>query len=105
MGALGAVVVLALANVFGQTSTTSRAEAPACRPRGARRRRTCAAGSSYQGQIVVEAHEAIDKPVIELGDGWIEQMQVNTVAPSPDSEARATVAWSSTTRDSPPARR
>ena len=93
MGALSAIVLLALLNVFGQTSTTSRAEVPqadlevhvAAHLRG---------GLLYQGRIVVEAHDTIDKPVIELAPGWIEQMQVNTVAPSPDSEVSRDGKWS-----------
>ena len=51
-------------------------------------------GLLYQGRIVVEARETIDKPVIELAPGWIEQMQVNTVAPSPDSEVSRDGKWS-----------
>lgn len=93
VGALGAVVVLALLNVFGQTSTTSRAETTRADlevhvPAHLR------GGLLYQGRIVVEARETIDKPVIELAHGWIEQMQVNTVAPSPDSEVSRDGKWS-----------
>src|SRR5689334_16781848 len=70
VAALLAVVLLALLNVFGQTHTTSRAAAPQAglevkAPDHLR------GGLLYQGRIVIQARETINKPVIELGPGWI----------------------------------
>ena len=81
---LGAVVVLALANAFGQEATTSRAgDARAqLEVRVAPRLR---GGLFFQGKIVVTAHSSIEHPVIELGKGWSEEIQANTVAPDPES--------------------
>jgi hypothetical protein len=92
LGVLSAIVVLALLNVFGQTSTTSRAEAPRA-DLEVRVPAHLRGGLLYQGRIVIEARDTIDKPVIELGPGWIEEIQANTVAPSPDSEVSRDGRW------------
>ena len=59
LGVLSAVVVLALLNVFGQTSKTSRAEAPRA-DLEVRVPAHLRGGLLYQGRIVIEARDTID---------------------------------------------
>ncbi|HEY1540371.1 MAG TPA: hypothetical protein VGF63_13290 [Solirubrobacteraceae bacterium] len=78
-------VVIALLGVVGQTTTTLRAQVPAAtltvkaptRLRG---------GLFFQGRLDIVAHEHIHAPRLELGNGWTEQMQLNTIEPSPATE-------------------
>lgn len=78
-------VALALANVFGQHPKTSSRATPQAtlsvvaptRLRG---------GDLYQGRVQITATRAIRHPTLVLGDGWVEQMQFNTIEPSPTSE-------------------
>lgn len=78
-------VLLALANVFGQRPRTSsattaqatmRVQAPS-RLRG---------GDLYQGRVDITAIRGLKHPTLVLGTGWTEQMQFNTIEPSPTSE-------------------
>jgi hypothetical protein len=80
-----AVPVLALLDVFGQQPTTTRADSV----RATMRLSAPAAvrgGLLFQSKLTIDARQAIDQPRIVLGDGWLEQMQLNTVEPSPQSE-------------------
>ena len=80
------VLVAGLLNVFGQRPTTSHAASSEAdlevfaphRLRG---------GLYYEGRITVEAKEDIGKVTLVLDGGWTEQMQLNTIAPSPVGEA------------------
>jgi hypothetical protein len=92
MAVLAVVVALALANVFGQDSTTSSAQAEAAQLK-VRIPPHLRGGLLFQGRIDVTARDAIERPVIELGEGWIEEIQANTVAPSPESETSRHDRW------------
>lgn len=82
---LVAIVALALANFFGQTPTTSRAQsavaslelqAPA-RVRG---------GLIFQGRFTLVAHQDMKTPKLILTPGWFEQMTVNGLEPQPSAQ-------------------
>jgi hypothetical protein len=79
------VVAAALLGAVGQTQETLHAQvadatltvkAPA-RVRG---------GLFFEGRIDIVARAPIGTPRIVLGEGWTEQMQLNTIEPSPASE-------------------
>ena len=80
------VLVAALLNVFGQRPTTTQAATSAAdlevfapeRLRG---------GLYYQGRITVEAKQEIEKVILVFDSGWTEQMQINTIEPSPIGES------------------
>lgn len=82
---LALVVAAALLGAVGQTHTTLRAQAAGAtltvkapgRVRG---------GLFFQGRMDIVARERIGKPRIVLGNGWTEQMQLNTIEPSPAAE-------------------
>jgi len=82
---LTAVVVLGLANLFGQRPATSAAEGPRAslevyapeRVRG---------GLLYEARFTIDAHEALAHAVLELAPGWAESQQINTIEPSPIAE-------------------
>jgi hypothetical protein len=82
---LAVAVVAALAGAIGQSAGTLRAQSATAaltvsapvRVRG---------GLFFQGRIDVVARERIGEPRIVLGNGWTEQMQLNTIEPSPASE-------------------
>ena len=82
VGALFALAVAALANVFGQHHVTLVARSDAATLRvsvpGALR-----SGLLYQGRFHVEAHEEIRKPTLVLARGWWDAMSVNSVQPQP----------------------
>jgi hypothetical protein len=80
LAVLTAALALALANVFGQRTTTSAAvaadaalavQAPAA-VRG---------GVIYQGHITIRAHRRLAKPRLLLADGWVEGITINTILP------------------------
>jgi hypothetical protein len=85
IGVLALVVAAALLGAAGQSHTTGRAQAPAAtltvkaptRVRG---------GLFFQGRFDIVAREPIGKPRLVLGNGWTEEMQLNTIEPSPTSE-------------------
>ena len=80
------VPVLALFNLFGQRPATSKASVPAAtlsvyaptRLRG---------GLLWEGRFHITAHQEIKNAILELGTGWAEGMSINTIEPSPVSEA------------------
>jgi hypothetical protein len=81
-----AAAVAALFNVFGQRSTTARVAGPDARLdiRGPTRVR---GGLLFQQRITVRALRAIAHPRLVLASGWLDGLQVNTIEPSPQSEA------------------
>jgi hypothetical protein len=83
---VAAVLVLALANVFGQRpSSTSAGATPATltvSAPGAVR-----GGLLFQARFTIQAKEALQDATLVLDDGWLEGMTVNTIEPSPVSEA------------------
>jgi hypothetical protein len=93
MALFAVIAVLALLNVFGQDATSSRAS-------GERGQLEVSVpphlrgGLFYQGKIVVRALSAIERPVVQLREGWIEEIQANTVAPAPESESSDADSWS-----------
>jgi hypothetical protein len=85
-GLLGIMIFAALLNVFGQRPTTtlaasSVADLEVFAPEALR------GGLYYQGRITVNGREEIRKATLVLDGGWTEQMQINTVEPSPVGEA------------------
>ena len=85
-GLLVLVLIVGLLNVFGQRPTTSHAATSAAdlevfAPEALR------GGLYYQGRITVEAKEEIEKATLVFDSGWTEQMQINTIEPSPVGES------------------
>ena len=85
-GLIALILVLGLLNVFGQRPTTSFAAAPAAdlevfAPKALR------GGIYYEGRIAVEANQDIEKATLVFDGGWTEQMQINTIEPSPVGES------------------
>jgi hypothetical protein len=80
------VALLGLLNVFGQRPTDTLAASSAAdfhvfAPTALR------GGLYYEGRMTVEAKQDIAKATIVLDSGWTEQMQINTIEPSPVGEA------------------
>jgi hypothetical protein len=80
------VLIAGLLNVFGQRPTNSHAASTAAdlevfAPEALR------GGLYYQGRITVEAKEEIEKATLVFDSGWTEQMQINTIEPSPVGES------------------
>ncbi len=85
-GLLAIVLLAALLNVFGQRPTNTFAAAAAAdlhvfAPEAVR------GGLYYEGRFTVEAKQDIEKATLVLDSGWTEQMQINTIEPSPVGEA------------------
>ena len=86
IAALTVVLLLALANVFGQVRSVSTAETSAARfevsaPTKLR------GGLFFEARYRVEAIEEIEEATIVLDPGWLEGITLNTVEPAPVSEA------------------
>ena len=85
-GLLTIVIVAALLNLFGQRPTNTLAAASAAdlkvfAPAAVR------GGLYYEGRITVEAKSELEKTTLVFDSGWTEQMQINTIEPSPVGEA------------------
>lgn len=85
-GLLTVVIVAALLNVFGQQPTNTLAASSAAdlevfAPTALR------AGLYYEARFTIEARQDIEKATFVLDSGWTEQMQINTIEPSPVGEA------------------
>ena len=85
-GLLTVVIVAALLNVFGQHPTNTLAAASAAdlkvfAPAALR------GGLYYEGRITVEAKSELEKTTLVFDSGWTEQMQINTIEPSPVGES------------------
>jgi hypothetical protein len=85
-GLIALLIAVALLNVFGQRPTTMLAAGTAAdlsvfAPEDLR------GGLYYQGRITVEAKEEIEKATLVFDGGWTEQMQINTIEPSPVGES------------------
>lgn len=81
-----AFAIVALVDVFGQQPHHRAAAAPAAElrlsaPAAVR------GGLLFQSRIEVRARRAIEHPRLVLDRGWLEEMQTNTIEPSPVSEA------------------
>jgi hypothetical protein len=85
-GALTLLAALALLNLFGQRPRTTLAESPVAElevfaPTALR------GGIYYEGRFTINAREAIDNATLVLDSGWTEQLQINTIEPSPIGES------------------
>ena len=85
---LPAIGLLALANVFGQhpattTAGSARADLKIYAPLRVR------SGLLYQARFHVTAKQDLKKATLVLDPGWLEGMTLNTLEPSPVSEASA----------------
>jgi len=86
LGGLAVFAALGLANVFGQDEVQSVADTESARlvvdaPEAVR------GGIYYQARFTIEAREDIEATTLVLDEGWTEQMQMNTIEPSPVNEA------------------
>jgi hypothetical protein len=86
LGALTAVLLLGLLNVFGQVRTVDVAETDVARfevsaPTKLR------GGLFFEARYVVEAVEEIGNATIVLDPGWLEGITLNTLAPAPAGES------------------
>jgi hypothetical protein len=81
---LTALVVAALLNAFGQSSTTSSARggAGSLSVRAPERLR---GGLLYQATFEIRAFRPIGAPVLVLDRGWYDQTTVNTLVPEPEA--------------------
>jgi hypothetical protein len=82
---VAAVVVLALANVFGQhpethTARSGKADLELYAPSHLR------GGLLYEARFTVLAHEKLAHAVLMLAPGWAEGQTINTIEPSPMAE-------------------
>jgi hypothetical protein len=80
------IALLGLLNVFGQRpketlAASSAADLHVFAPTDLR------GGLYYEGRITIDAKREIEKATIVLDSGWTEQMQINTIEPSPVGEA------------------
>jgi hypothetical protein len=82
------IPVLALANLFGQRPSTSTATVAAARLKvyAATRVRS---GLLYEARFHVTALHDLRKATLVLSPGWLEGMTLNTIEPSPLSQASA----------------
>jgi hypothetical protein len=80
------VIVAGALNFFGQRPKSSFASASGANlqvfgPTGLR------GGLYYEGRFTIVAQQEISKAVLVLDSGWTEQMQINTIEPSPVGES------------------
>jgi hypothetical protein len=85
-GALALLAVAALFNAFGQRPKTTTVDSPVAElevfaPTALR------GGIYYEGRFTINAHDAIDNATLVLDSGWTEQLQINTIEPSPVGES------------------
>ena len=78
--------LLALGNVFGQRPketavSTDAADLEVFAPTALR------GGLYYEGRLTVEPKRDIERATLVLDSGWTEQMQINTIEPSPVGES------------------
>ena len=83
---LAGLLVLALLNTFGQeehqsTQHSAAATLVVTAPEDVR------GGLFFQGRFAVVAKQEIEQATIVLDRGWLEGMHINTIEPSPVSEA------------------
>jgi hypothetical protein len=82
---LAAVAVLGLFNVFGQRPETATADASAARlelyaPAHLR------GGLLFMARFRITAKQDLENATLVLAPGWAENMQINTIEPSPTNE-------------------
>jgi hypothetical protein len=86
MSLFAAIAALAAIGFFGQRLTESAAVAPAATLRLSAPK-VVRGGLLFQSRVDIRARRAIEHPRIVLANGWLEQMQFNTLEPQPMSEA------------------
>lgn len=86
LAALLAVVVAALAGLFGQSARVDAVTTPAATLRVAAPEHV-RGGLFFQARFDITAHRRIGHPRLVLEQGWAEQLQLNTIEPSPAGEA------------------
>jgi len=80
------IILAGLLNLFGQRpkntfAASSAADLHVFAPTALR------GGLYYEGRITIDAKQEIKKATIVLDSGWTEQMQINTIEPSPVGES------------------
>ena len=82
---LAVLVVLGLANAFGQSPTASQAQTPT-----ATLRVTAPAdvrgGLIFQVRVDIAAHQPLTKPSLAFSPAWFDNMTLNSLAPQPSTE-------------------
>ena len=83
---LGIVLLMGLANVFGEMPTRTNVTSPAARlevsaPLDLR------GGLFYQGRFDIHANRDLEHATLVLANGWLEQMHINTIEPAPIAES------------------
>jgi hypothetical protein len=86
MSIVAAIPVIALFNVFGQRAETRTLVGPAASLKISAPARL-RGGLLYQARFHITARQDIKDAYLVLGPGWAEGMQMNTIEPSPVSEA------------------
>jgi hypothetical protein len=86
MTLLALVVLLAVANRFGQRPAQSTTRSPAATLR-LTAPDTVRGGLFFQSRVEIRAARAIAHPRLVLDAGWLEGMQVNSIEPAPVGEA------------------
>jgi hypothetical protein len=79
------VPVLALLNLFGQSSESSTAATPAARVSVSAPSRV-RGGLLYQARIRITARKSLAQAELVLDRGWLDGLTINTMEPSPVSE-------------------
>jgi hypothetical protein len=79
---LALVIVVALLGAFGQRHEIVQAQATSASLR-VKVPKVVRGGLFFQGRLDVVAHEEIRRPRFLLGEGWTEEMQLNTLEPAP----------------------
>jgi hypothetical protein len=82
---VGLFVLLALFNVFGQRSSTARAES-AVAALDVRSPTKVRGGLLWQARFTVEARQEVKNAMLVLSQGWIDGNTINTIEPSPLGE-------------------
>ena len=86
LGLLGFVLLLGLLNVFGQYPTESTARAAGAEL-SVSAPRTLRGGLFFQARYRILASEEIQEATLVFDPGWLEDITLNTVEPSPIGEA------------------
>jgi hypothetical protein len=86
VGLIALLAVVALLGVFGQrpaetTVTASEADLQVSAPTHVR------GGLFFQGRFTVDARSRLENATLVLQPGWLENMSINTIEPSPSQEA------------------
>jgi hypothetical protein len=86
MSLFAAISLAALIGFFGQRLSESAVVAPAATLRLSAPK-VVRGGLFFQSRVDIRVRRAIEHPRIVLANGWLEQMQFNTLEPQPTSEA------------------